>query len=1011
MVQPQFVQNSPIATRDLRLRLKLFLTTLVIVAALLAVTLAVYVQIAEALRRDRVEGTTQSVSDLHRTTLETTFSTYRSDLLLLANLPTVSALVNDWGSQQAWAMVGQAFQAAAQEKTDYVQIRLIDSQGVEQVRVDSPGPTNNLLPRAEGRWRGDQPYFVPTMSQDRGGVYFSPIELDQEDRPTDAPGQAIFRLSTPVFDSAGQRVGLVLLNVDGTKLLAPLNNQTHPTRVTWLLDQDGHWLAGAPRNKLWGAQLSHGASLAGEQPDIWREIIAGGGVGRYWDDETLYVYDVVGHYADMQADGRATADASWQLVTRSIPTAVLPVQGPAAWTLVISLTGLLLWACWSWAGFGVLRRQAAEARRLLQQLLDNANSAICVKDRDGRFLLANRHFESLFNLAPGSAIGQETETVLPSELAASAREAERLAQQSDIAISSEEVIQRPDGNLVYLTTRFPLHDEKGAVYAVGGIATDITALKRAEQLLVAEKDRAEQANLAKSAFLANMSHELRTPLNAVIGYSEMLLEEMEDSQLAEFAPDVRRIHGAGKHLLSLINDVLDLSKIEAGRMQLSVEALDFEALVADVVSTAEGLMKKNRNRLEVKIQPGTIDFIRNDATKLRQVILNLLGNAAKFTSDGVVTLQAERPVGTDELRVSIADTGIGMERSVIDKLFQDFSQADSSASRRFEGTGLGLAICRRFIEMMGGLIWVESEPGKGSTFSFSLPLSVDGQSIISRQDSQHWPVLPQNRAESDMAASEASLRARITVLVIDDDPGARELIARHLTREGFQVATAAGGREGIVLAGKLLPNAITLDIVMEDCDGWKVLRTLKSAAETRDIPIILCSIVDDRTKGLSLGAVDHLVKPIDRDQLVGSIARHVGTVGPAAYALIVEDDDNARSLMRRASEKIFSHVVVAGNGLQALNEVSARGAPAMVLLDLMMPEMDGFAFLERFRAHPQCRSVPVIVVTAKELTPEEKAYLSSAAQKVVLKDGRDLGTILGDVTLQIDAAARPGRIQ
>jgi len=387
--------------------------------------------------------------------------------------------------------------------------------------------------------------------------------------------------------------------------------------------------------------------------------------------------------------------------------------------------------------------------------------------------------------------------------------------------------------------------------------------------LLAAKQIAEDANHAKSIFLANMSHELRTPLNAIIGYSEMLAEETEELGKIAIVEDLNRIQTAGKHLLALINDILDLSKIEVGKMELHMETFDVAAMAEEIARTVEPAVEKNGNTLQVKIAPN-VGSMHSDLTKVRQILLNLLSNACKFTERGAVTLSVTRDqVGDrDWLQFAVSDTGIGMSPEQKATLFTEFLQADASIARKYGGTGLGLAITDRFVSMMDGHVWVESQLGRGSVFTVQLP-SV----LVEPKESEgsvrvHAVSRPLNSDQN-------------TVLVIDDDSSVRDLMVRFLTKLGFDAVAACNGKEGLRLAKELRPMVITLDVVMPEMDGWSVLRELKADPEVAGIPVIMVTITDNKPMGLDLGAADYVMKPADRDSLAVLVEKYRPAPRPA----------------------------------------------------------------------------------------------------------------------------------
>ncbi len=646
--------------------------------------------------------------------------------------------------------------------------------------------------------------------------------------------------------------------------------------------------------------------------------------------------------------------------------------------------------------------QTGEAQRLgryNQLLLASTGDGMYGVDDDGHCTFLNRAAVRMLGITEEEAQSQNLHTLIHHSYAdGSAYPVEvcpiyRAFRTGQSCRVDNEVFWRKDG------TAFPVEYSSSPILEQGKpqgaviTFTDITRRKHIEEELLRTKEAAETSSRTKSQFLANMSHELRTPMNAILGYSEMLQEEAQEDGLDGFVSDLQKIQGAGKHLLALINDILDLSKIEAGKMDLFLEDFPIADMAAEVAATVEPLITKKNNVLHVHCPP-EIGTMRADLTKVRQSLFNLLSNAAKFTEGGVITLDVRRDGG--ELLFAVRDTGIGMTQEQIAGLFEAFSQADASTTRKYGGTGLGLAITRRFCRLMGGDCTVQSTPGEGSVFTLRLPVVV-----ADPKQAAHTASGP-SRPEDTHSAGAVDV-----VLVIDDDPNARDLMRRYLTKEGFRAETAADGAEGLRLARSLSPVAITLDVMMPGMDGWAVLQQLKADEQTQDIPVIMMTMVDDKNLGFSLGATDYLTKPVDRNRLAVLLGRFRCAEG-GCRVLLVEDDDATREMMREMLAREGWGVDEAVNGVAALAQMEAS-APDLILLDLMMPEMDGFEFARRLRERPAWRDIPVVVLTAKDITEEDRRRLNGSVQNILQKGAWDHDELLGQIKELV--SARKGNTQ
>ncbi len=604
---------------------------------------------------------------------------------------------------------------------------------------------------------------------------------------------------------------------------------------------------------------------------------------------------------------------------------------------------------------------------------------------DGRFMTVNPAFAKIIGYNIWDTLQVNYWDVVVSEDVATEQ-----MQLSNLKVGErygpiEKEFKHQDGYIVPVRLSALIIEREGKHYAWSNVE-DITLQKQAAIELKLAKQKAEEANLAKSQFLANMSHELRTPLNAILGYSEMLQEELENSELLNLAEDTKNIRAAGRHLLGLINDILDISKIEAGKMDLYVETIDLDEVLNSVVNTIQPLIENKANTLRL-IREVDLGKMHTDLTKIRQILFNLLSNASKFTEQGTIILEVKRyqENGEDWITFCVRDTGIGMTSKQQNKLFQTFSQADPTTTRRYGGTGLGLAITKHFTQMLAGNIAVESEFGKGSSFIVRLPafLHETKKLVVNNEIDESKTAILKLPSESGI------------ILVIDDDPAARDLLKNYLTRVGYQVAVAKDGQEGLRMARKLYPNAITLDVMMPGIDGWEVLSQLKADPDLAHIPVIMLTVVEDKDIGYSLGAAEYLSKPISRDQLV-DVLRKYRSPNDSPLVMVVEDDLPTRDMICRMLLKGGWKVIAAENGKIAL-ELMQQNQPQLILLDLMMPEMDGFEFITNLRQHQNWRDIPVIVLTAKDVTVEDRLRLQGCVNNIFQKGAYSRDELLTDL--------------
>jgi PAS domain S-box-containing protein len=656
-------------------------------------------------------------------------------------------------------------------------------------------------------------------------------------------------------------------------------------------------------------------------------------------------------------------------------------------------------------------------------IVETINDGILVCRLGGRIVYANHSIAEMLGYSREDLVGNTIFDFMDEEWTRRAKENLKRREEGVEEMFDHHWVTSDGSGLWTLVSAKPMHDDEGEQWGSLVAIQDISERKEMEEQLRQARDELEsrvrertrqlmetnqrleqevedrreaealalEASRAKSAFLANMSHELRTPLNAVIGYAELIDEDLEagkddpnELRIEALREDLGKVRHAGEHLLALINDILDLSKVEAGKMDLDFVLIDLSALVREVADTVRPLVRSNNNEIELELD-SSIELLA-DRTKLKQILLNLAANAAKFTEDGHIAVRTALVQVDDEafVRLDVSDTGVGIGEKKQESLFEPFTQVDVSSTREHGGTGLGLTICRRFTEMMGGHVRLESEPGEGSTFSVYLP---------HRNKDSAWrdeSSAPELEVEGEPSFDAEGRR----VLVIDDDENVHDLMRSFLQTRGFQVVSARSGDEGLRLAADIAPDVITLDVMMPSRDGWSVLSELKSDEALASIPVVMVTMVDDKSIGFALGASDYLVKPIERDRLVDVLSRFDGDGG--GVALVVEDEADIRTLIERHLRRANWTVHTAADGRAAL-DVLDDVRPDVVVLDLMMPRMDGFEVAEAMQSDARWSEIPVVVVTAMELDDVRQAELERSVQQIMKKDVSSIEEVIQKV--------------
>ncbi|MGA7626180.1 MAG: response regulator [Candidatus Acidiferrales bacterium] len=621
-----------------------------------------------------------------------------------------------------------------------------------------------------------------------------------------------------------------------------------------------------------------------------------------------------------------------------------------------------------------------------QVLFENNPHPTWVYDRETlRFLEVNRAAVEKYGYSRSEFLQMRITDIRPVEDVEPLLDA--LKKERPELKSSERRYLCKDGRVipVAVTSHLAVLNEREVAVVV---AEDITELNRAKEILVESKEQAERTTRFKDQFLSTMSHELRTPLNAILGFSELLRDDRYGTLNERQDRYVEHIHTGGRHLLKLINEILDLSKIEAGRLELAIETTPTGNALGEVVSAMRPLADQKSQTLSQQIEPGL--SVRADPARLRQVLMNLVGNAIKFTPrGGHVELSARRV--RDEVLIEVRDTGRGIPKVEQKRIFEAFYRLRKSGETT-EGTGLGLAIAQRIVDLHGGQLGLESEPGQGSCFYFSLPVA---------------PAIAKSVGQDNGYKSRAGESPR--VLVIEDDSVAWQLIDTQLTSAGYEAVHCDEPQRAAELAAELQPDAITLDLLMKPINGWEVLTALKSDERTAKIPVIVVSIVDQPAVGAILGADDYLVKPVERAALLGAIERCLSTRKVPASArpiLVVEDDAPTRELISELLASQGFEVITAADGAQARASVAAS-LPELVILDLLLPKSNGLELLSEWRADSRTSDLPVFVLTSKDLSRQEESYVRNHAEFLLRKEQPWQGTLIQ----QLQRIAQPYQLE
>jgi PAS domain S-box-containing protein len=948
-------------------------------------------------------GGERALAELHvktslriaRGSLEADLANVGSDVLTMARLASTQEAV-DSDTPPRRRRLARDLIAFARQRPGFDEIRLLGPDGRERVHIRLGTEGAYVVADAYLEDLGRRPYFRPAMARAPGDLHVSSLELSLVNGQVEQPLKPFLRFATPLVTQDGRKGGLLIVNYAAGGWLDRLRKDSEPgSERLFLLDEEGHYVLARDPGLEWSGLLPgrRAQAFARIHPEAWA-VVSAEEAGYTRVGRRVFAFETVHALA-------AGAGPRWKLVSEASPRSS---AGARRWVAYAAAALILLAAVavgdrlvtWARAARRELALQAREQLRVFQVIADSVPAPLFYRDAEGRFLGSNAALADLIGWPRGSLEGRTLDEVMRPPDAERARRFDRLVLESDAGHRYEAEILDLDGRRrQYLVSRSPVRDEDGRATGVSGVMMDVTDLKRAEAEASAARDAALAAGRAKTEFLATMSHEIRTPLSAVIGMTGLLLETPLDADQREYAQAAR---SSGEALLTVLGDILDFSKIEAGKLEFEEVEIDPRALLDDTLALlAQGAHAKGLE-LTGLVEAEVPRRVVGDPGRLRQVLLNLLSNAVKFTTAGEVSAALRagaREGGRFLLRLEVRDTGPGIDPARLERLFDAFTQADNSTTRRYGGTGLGLAISRRLVEAMGGRIEVESEVGRGSVFRCGVWLGV-GEAAGSVPD-------------------PAPLHGR-RVLVLDDSAASRAGLAEMLSGCGVVVEEAAGpGQAAAALeSGRALPDVVFVDAHPDGEDGIAFLRALRSQPGLGHLPVAvlvgLGSTVIAR-EARAAGATAVLAKPIRRDQLFESLmsildparAQGANRPTPAGRAelsrrrvLVVEDNPVNQRVAAAQLARLGCEVDVAGNGLEALAALS-RQAYHLVFMDCQMPEMDGFTASRTFRTREgRGRRTPIVAMTANALKGDREACLAAGMDDYVAKPARpeDLALLL-----------------